>query len=104
MLELALEDFKAFDKSVEDLDRSVVAHHLTTLDDMTVAPNQCPAQQANRCALLLIGQHLNVGKQCGVVDRHMDPVVSEASRAALLPIACDVVPHLADPGKLLKSR
>ena len=31
--------------------------------------------------LLLIGQHLDVGEPCGVIDGHVDPVVADASRA-----------------------
>ena len=68
---------------------------------MTVEPGQCPNQETDRCALLLIGQHLDVGEPWGVVDGHVDPVVSDASRAALLPVACDAVTNLAEEGQLL---
>ena len=98
---LELEDGAGFGKGLGDVGRSVVAHHLTTLDAMTVEPGQCPNQETDRCALLLIGQHLDVGEPWGVVDGHVDPVVSDASRAALLPIVCDAVTNLAEAGQLL---
>ncbi len=96
-----LEDAASFGKCLGDVGRSVVAHHLTTLDALAVEPGQCPAQEADRCALLLIGQHLDVGEPCGVIDGNVDPVVTDASRAALLPVSCDAVSHLAEAGQLL---
>ncbi len=50
---------------------------------------------------MLIGQHLDVGEPCGVVHGRVDPVVSDASRAALLSVACDAVTNLAEAGQLL---
>lgn len=40
---LELEDAAGFGKGLGDVGRSVVAHHLTTLDAMTVEPGQCPS-------------------------------------------------------------
>ena len=44
VLELELEDAAGFGKGLGDVGRSVVAHHLTTLDAMTVEPGQCPSR------------------------------------------------------------
>ena len=40
---LELEDAAGFGKGLGDVGRSVVAHHLSTLDAMTVEPGQCPS-------------------------------------------------------------
>ena len=82
----------------------LVTHHLTTLDPITVEPGQCPTQEADQpiaLPLLLICQHLDRGEPCGVVDGHVDQVASDASRAPLLPIACDAVSNLAEAGQLI---
>ena len=50
---LELEDAAGFGKGLGDVGRSVVAHHLTTLDAMTVEPGKCPTQEADRCTQLL---------------------------------------------------
>ena len=98
---LELEDAAGFSKVLGDVDRSVVAYQLTTLDAMTVEPGQCPTHETDLCALLLIGQHISVGEPSGVIDCHLDPVVSNASRAALLPMACDAVTKRAQAAQLL---
>ena len=40
---LQLEGAAGFGKGLGDVGRSVVAHHLTTLDAKTVEPGQCPS-------------------------------------------------------------
>ena len=100
---LELEDAAGFGKGLEDVGRSVVAHHLTTLDAMTVEPGQCPTQEAERCALMLIRQHLDLGERNDFINSHVDPVVSDASRAALLPVACDAVTTLRKRASFLTS-
>ena len=50
---LQLEGAAGFGKGLGDVGRSVVAHHLTTLDAMTVEPGKCPTQEADRCTQLL---------------------------------------------------
>ncbi len=94
-------DAAGFGKGLGDVGRAVVTHHLSALDTQAVEPGQCTAQEADRCALLLIGKHLDIGEPCGVIDGHVDPVVSDASRAALLPVVCDAVTNLAEAGQLL---
>ena len=100
-MRLILRPAAGFGKALGDLGQSVVVHHLMTLDAMTVELGQCPTQETDRCALLLIGHHFDVGETCGVVDGHVDPVVSDASRAALLRVPCDAVTNLAEVGHLL---
>ena len=46
--------------------------------------------------MLLSGQHLGVGEPCGVVDGHVHSVVSDASKAALLPIVFVAMAHLGE--------
>ena len=53
-------------------------------------------QETGGCALLLSGQHLGVGEPCGVVDGHVHSVVSDASKAALLPIVFVAMAHLGE--------
>ena len=69
-----LENAAGFGKGLGDVGRSVVAHHLTTLDAMAVEPGQCTTQEANRCGLRLIGQNLDVSEPSGVINGHVDPV------------------------------
>jgi hypothetical protein len=70
-----------------------------TLDARAVEPGQCPAQQVDRYAFLLIRQHLDIGEPYGVVDGYLEPVVSDASRTALLPIAFDALTQHAEVGQ-----
>ena len=63
---LELEDAAGFGNGLGDVGRSVFAHHLTTLAAVTVEPGQCPTQETDRCALLLIVQHLEVIEPCSV--------------------------------------
>ena len=91
-------DAAGFGKGLGDVGRSVVAHHLTTVDAISVEPGQCPTQEADRSNNQLFGKRLDVGEPCGLVDGHVDPVVSNASKSALLPVACDAVTDLAEAG------
>ena len=50
---------------------------------------------------MLVSEVLDVGQPCGIVDRHVDPVVSVTSGAALLAVTGDAMPHLAEAGQLL---
>jgi hypothetical protein len=44
------------------------------LQALAVEPGHCPAQETDRCGLLLVRQHLHVGEPRDVVDRHMNPL------------------------------
>ena len=57
------------------------------------------AKKADHRWLLLVRQHLGVRQSRGVVDGNMDFVVADAVGAALLPVAVDAVPQLAEPGQ-----
>jgi hypothetical protein len=84
-----------------DIGGAVVAHHPTALDALGVEPGDCSTEKADHRWLLLIHQHLHVGMPGGVVDGHVDLVVTDAIGATLLPVAGDPVPHLAEPGQSL---
>ncbi len=63
-------------------------------------PSHSTAQKADGGGLLIIRQHLDVGHAGGVVDGHVDTVVADSSRAALLAAAGDAVTDPAKAGKL----
>jgi len=58
--------------------RAVVAYDLTAIDSLAIEPGQCSAQEANGCGLLLVSENLHIGRPCGVIDGHVDPVVAKA--------------------------
>lgn len=88
-------------KAAREVSRTVVRHHLAALHALAVKPGHSPAQEADRCGLLFVRQHFHVGEPHGVVDRHMDSVVADAGRAALLSVASDAVADLAKASQLL---
>jgi len=49
--------------------------------------------------LLLVSENFHIGDLCGFIDGDVDPVVGEDCATALLPVPCDAVPHLAEPGE-----
>jgi hypothetical protein len=67
---------------------------------MAVEPGHSTAQEADRCGLLLVGEHLDVSKPCGVINGDVDTVVADAGRAALPPVTGDAVADLAKTGEL----
>jgi len=67
---------------------------------MAVEPGHSTAQEADRCGLLLVGEHLDVGQSGGIVDRNVHTVVADAGRAALPPVTGDSVADLAKTGEL----
>ena len=73
---------------------------MPTLDAVAVEPGHSTAQEADRCGLLLVLQHIQVGQSGGVVNRNVHAVVADAGRAALLTVAGDAVPDLAKAGQL----
>ncbi len=84
-----------------DMGGAVVAHHPPALDALGVEPVDCTTEKADHRWLLLVRQHLDIGEASGVVDGHVDLVVTDAIGATLLPVAGDPVPHLAEPGQSL---
>jgi hypothetical protein len=97
---LAAQGLAGLGKVARDVSRTVVRHDLPTLDVLAIEPSHSPAQVTNRRGLLLVRQHLDVGQPRGVVDGHVDTVVADASRAALLAVADDAMTDLAKAGKL----
>jgi hypothetical protein len=75
-------------------------YHLAALHVMTVEPGHSPAQEADRRGLLLVCKHLHVGEPRRVINGHMNTVVADAGRAALLPVTGDSVASLAKAGEL----
>jgi hypothetical protein len=73
---------------------------LPAFDALPVEPSHSTAHKADGRGLLLVCEHLDVGEPCGVVDGHVDTVVADASRAALLAAAGDAMTDLAKAGKL----
>ena len=69
------------------------------LDLLTVEPGDCTAAKADHRWLLLIHQHLHLGKVGGVIHCDMQLVASDAIGAPLLPGAVPPVPHLVEPGQ-----
>ena len=67
---------------------------------LTVEPSQNSAHKANGRCLLLVCEHLDVSKPCGVINGDVDTVVADASRAALLAVAGDAVADLSKAGEL----
>jgi len=51
---LEFEDAGSVGKDLANVGRPVVAHHLTALGALAVEPGHSPAQEADRCGLLLI--------------------------------------------------
>ncbi len=96
---LDLEDAASLGKDPGDLGRPVDAHHLTAFDALAVEPGYGPASEADRCGFLLIRENLHIGELRGVVDRLMDPFLTDTSGAALLSVGGDAVPRLAKPGQ-----
>jgi len=92
---LELEDAASLGKGLGDVGRAVIAHHLTALDALAVEPGHGPAEEADCRGLLLVSENLHIGEPRGVVDGHVDPVVTDACGTPLLTIAGDAVPHLA---------
>jgi hypothetical protein len=84
-----------------DIGGAVVAHHPLGIDSLAVEPGNGPAEQADDRWLLLIRQHLGIGETSGVINGHVDLVVTGAIGATLLAVAGDPVPHLAEPGQSL---
>jgi hypothetical protein len=97
---LAAQGLAGLGKVARDVSRNVVRHDLPILDVLANEPSHSPAQVTNRRGLLLVRQHLDVGQPRGVVDGHVDTVVADASRAALLAVAGDAMTDLAKAGKL----
>jgi len=97
---LELEDAADLGKGLGDVGRAVIAHHLTALDALAVEPAHSPAQEADCRGLLLVSENLHIGEPRGVVDGHVDPVVTDACRTPLLAVASDAVPNLAEAGQL----
>lgn len=89
-----LQDAAVFGNGLENVGRSVVPHHFTKPNAITVEPGQCPIYQVDRCDLLFIRQHLYVGKHCGVINSYLDQVLPDADRPVLLLVACDAVTNL----------
>ena len=98
---LEAKGFAGLGKAAREVSRTVVRHHLAALHALAVEPGHSPAQEADRGGLLFVRQHFHVGEPRGVVDRHMDAVVADAGRAALLPVAGDAVADLAKASQLL---
>jgi len=84
-------------KRFGDVGRAVVAHHPAALDPLAVEPGDSTAEKADHRRLLLIRQHLDIGKPCGVIHGDVDLVVADAVGASLLPVSGDAVPHLTEP-------
>jgi hypothetical protein len=60
-----------------------------------------PAENADHRWLLLVSQHLDIGEVSGVINGHVDLVVTGAIGVPLLAVAGDPVLHLAEPGQSL---
>jgi hypothetical protein len=84
-----------------DIGGAVVAHHPPALDALGVEPGDCTTEKDDHRWLLLVPQHLDIGEAGGVINGHVDLVVTDAIGATLLPVAADSVPHLAEPGQSL---
>ena len=74
-----LEDSAGFGKGLGDTGRSVVTHHLTTFDALSVEPGHGPAEDADRRGLLLVSQNVHIGEPFGVVDGDIPSVIAHAS-------------------------
>jgi len=90
-----LEDAASIGKGLGDISRAVFAHHLTAFDALAVEPGHGPTEEADCRGLLLVSEDLHIGEPCGVVDGHVDPVVTDACRTPLLMVAGNAVTHLA---------
>jgi len=75
----------------------------TTRPGLAVEPSHSPAQDADGRALLLVSEDLDVGQPCGIVDRHVDPVIADARGSSLLPIASDAMSDLVKRASFLTS-
>ena len=91
---LELKDAAGFGKGLGDVGRSVVAHHLTTLHTRTIKPGRSPTQEASHFDKPLIQQHHEMMKLIIVINCQVEQVKFDASRAVVLPIACDEVHNL----------
>ena len=90
-------------KGFGDIGKSVVTNHLTALYALKVEAGQCPSQEIARRALLHNRQHLSEGEPSGVNTTHVEPVVSDGSRAVLVPLTCDAVITLQKQISFLRS-
>jgi hypothetical protein len=61
-------------------------------------------QEANGCALLLVGQDLDVGQSGGVIHRDVHLLAAGSRRATLLAISSDAMAHPLKTGQLLLLR
>jgi len=82
-----------------DVGRTVVAHHPSALDPLTVEPCKRPSEEADHRWLLLVLQHLDVRQPRGVVDGDMNLGVADAVGAPLLAITGDSMAELAEAGQ-----
>jgi len=84
-------------KRFADVGRADVAHHPAALDPLAVEPGDSTSEKADHRRLLLIRQHLDIGKPCGVIYGDVDLVVATAVGPSLLPVSGDAVPHPPEP-------
>ncbi len=73
---------------------------MPAFDALAVEPSHSTAHKADGRGLLLVCEHLDVGHAGGVVDGHVDTVVADASRAALLAAAGDAVTDFPELSQL----
>lgn len=98
-----LKGSEGFDKALGDLSQFVVTHHMTTVDALTVESCQCLARAAEGYALLLIRQHFDKGKSCGVTYHNVQPAChNRHKKSGPASSACGAMNNLAEVGQRLR--
>jgi hypothetical protein len=67
---------------------------------MPVEPGHSPAQEADRCGLLLFRENQQVGQSGGIFNRNLHTVVAVTGRAVLLQVTGRAVADLVKAGEL----
>jgi hypothetical protein len=88
-------------KPAREVSRTVIRHDLPALHAVTGDPSHSTALRADGRRLLLVSEHLHVGEARRVINGHVDTVVADADRAALLAVARDPMADFAEAGQLL---
>jgi hypothetical protein len=73
----------------------------STSSPLGIEPGHSPQEKTNGRGLLLIRQHLDVGKASGIVDGHMGFLIACATTRSQTPITSDPVPEALKTGLLL---
>lgn len=87
-----------------EISGTVMPHHLAALHALAVAAGHSPAQEADRCGLMLVPSYLHVGPPRGIggtVNRDVYTIRASAGRGALLPVVGGAVADDTKVDKLL---